>query len=397
MAEQRFRKPQVSGSSPEGSSSPMKKRPQGKRVKSENKASRVLFRQEERLLRAGRSEDAVLRLTRSLPAFKGEERAIAQGYLAAAYETLMLSKLAREYRREAERGARSQSAQKELRSLRRLAASFSAPVVSPTPHAKAGLVEAGFVEELLTSILQDIHGNANVLDRVVASYERLDKKYPGNSHIQRRLAQLREQLARLSAPTHADNVSGGEEGLLAEFATGLGLDATLPHGKITVPPPSRETSEQRYRRLKESLTAIHFEKPSEVLAEVHRAVSASVAPDDFETAYNLGLAYRDMGALDGAIDWFLRAQASPRRYLQATFLLATCQAERGDRHAAIAELREALQTQGRRPVELLEIKYLLAELLRSGGQSKEAAALYKEVSEVNPNFRDVAARLASSS
>lgn len=129
--------------------------------------------------------------------------------------------------------------------------------------------------------------------------------------------------------------------------------------------------------------------------DFQRGIQASVDEHDFETHYNLGIAYKEMGLLPEAIKEFELAFQGDLRFQDASMMLAACYRERRMTNAAIDVLTNALSDPRCKREHVLAIKYELATIYDSEGDKKKAKMLYDEVSQLDPTFRDVTSKSAA--
>ncbi|MCU0625194.1 MAG: tetratricopeptide repeat protein [Gemmatimonadaceae bacterium] len=130
-----------------------------------------------------------------------------------------------------------------------------------------------------------------------------------------------------------------------------------------------------------------------VLKEFRAGIEQTIAHDDAEAHYDLGIAFREMGLLDDAIAEFQVALRSPARRLEATEALGGCFMDRGDAAIARTVLQQGLQGHGASDDVLRGVLYLLGRSEEALGARDEALRYYQRVYAVDIRFRDVAARL----
>jgi tetratricopeptide (TPR) repeat protein len=119
---------------------------------------------------------------------------------------------------------------------------------------------------------------------------------------------------------------------------------------------------------------------------------SSLDGSDSQSHYDLGVAFREMGLYDEAINEFQQAAGDPARRVECLALQAVCLRERGDLDAAEVVLN-ALMKPGLSLEETCIVKYELALVLEALGHDERASALMTEIDTVNADFRDVHARL----
>lgn len=82
------------------------------------------------------------------------------------------------------------------------------------------------------------------------------------------------------------------------------------------------------------------------LSAFRKGIEDAVDKDDCETHFNLGIAYKEMGLLDEAIDAFNHAMAHSSRYFDALTLIGLCLASKGDFEQAAELFKTGLQQEG---------------------------------------------------
>lgn len=131
----------------------------------------------------------------------------------------------------------------------------------------------------------------------------------------------------------------------------------------------------------------------DVIKEFKKSVLDEVGEEDYETHYELGVAYKEMNLLDDAIEEFKLASLSPNKYIESCNMIGLCFAEKGEYDQAIAQLKEGLEKSGYDPEQYLSLRYGLALIYEAATQPDQALDLYKEIYRSNPNYMDVAQRL----
>jgi tetratricopeptide (TPR) repeat protein len=126
---------------------------------------------------------------------------------------------------------------------------------------------------------------------------------------------------------------------------------------------------------------------------------AEIEPEDAETHYNLGVAFREMGLLDEAIGEFqkvvrgARSGTHPPNFLQACTLLAACFMEKGLPAIAAKWYARALEAPDLNEESVLALQYDLGVAYEKAGDLRTALAKFSEVYAHNIDFRDVAEKI----
>ena len=120
---------------------------------------------------------------------------------------------------------------------------------------------------------------------------------------------------------------------------------------------------------------------------------------DFETHYNLGLAYKDMEMKDEAIEEFQIAAGmvapgdGTARYLQCCNMLGHCFLQKGLPRLAVMWFKKGLDSPGHSEDEYQALRYDLGAAYEEMGNLEQAIDVFSEVYGVNVSYRGVAERL----
>jgi tetratricopeptide (TPR) repeat protein len=117
---------------------------------------------------------------------------------------------------------------------------------------------------------------------------------------------------------------------------------------------------------------------------------------DSQSHYDLGLAFREMGLFDEALNEFRQAAEDPGRRVECLIQQGGCLRDKGDVVRAESALQSLLGAPGLSLEETSAIKYELALTCEACGRASEAARMYGEIEAANPAFRDVKTRLQQS-
>lgn len=130
-----------------------------------------------------------------------------------------------------------------------------------------------------------------------------------------------------------------------------------------------------------------------VLREFQRGVREQIADTDFETHYNLGVAYKDMDLFDEAIEEFRLASRGGTRALECAELLGQCYLAKGQPEEAIRQLGAGLEVPGHPREAYHSLRYTLALAYDKQGEVERALEQLERVQGEDPRFRDVATRV----
>jgi tetratricopeptide (TPR) repeat protein len=133
----------------------------------------------------------------------------------------------------------------------------------------------------------------------------------------------------------------------------------------------------------------------EMLDKFKEGISRNVDEEDFESHYDLGIAFREMGLLDEAIGSFQKASRGSEQRVRASEAIGQCFMDKGEAGVAITVLERLVRDGSMGDSQLVGVLYLLGLAAESLSRESEAAAYYQRVLAVQIGFRDAASRLSS--
>ena len=131
----------------------------------------------------------------------------------------------------------------------------------------------------------------------------------------------------------------------------------------------------------------------EIVADFTQGLASALSPDDFDTHYNLGLGYQEMGLIDEAIGEFQVAAKSPDHLINAASMLGYAFRQRGLYDLAFEWYERARNSEVATDEQRLAMRYEQAETEYEAEEIERAYELYQEVYGVDSTFRDVAQRI----
>lgn len=131
----------------------------------------------------------------------------------------------------------------------------------------------------------------------------------------------------------------------------------------------------------------------DLLEEFKEGVLENIEDEDFNSHYDLGITYKEMGLLEEAILEFQKASKGEKIKLKSIELLADCLVEKGDLNGAEIMIKEAFSLEGHKDIEFLGLKYHLAQIYEHTNKNNEAAQLFIEILKVDLSFKEAAAKL----
>jgi len=139
-----------------------------------------------------------------------------------------------------------------------------------------------------------------------------------------------------------------------------------------------------------------FQVPaSEVLGEFRAKIQEIVRPEDVQTHYDLGIAYKEMGLLEEAIAEFDVAlrYGGGTRAADCLTMLGVCESERGNSEAAVRHFQKGLDLLDLTSVARHALQFELGAVQETQGNNAEALEQYESIHAEDNAFRDVRARI----
>ena len=230
-------------------------------------------------------------------------------------------------------------------------------------------------------------------ERLCQSYFELGEALVRQPAIEKAVAVFRRVL-------ELDELHQGARAALAALdpdrASEVTEDGYIDFGAMVIDDPG-----PRSTRMRTETTAVSEDEDEtfrEALAEFKRALDQNVEADDYETHYDLGVAFKEMGLLDEAIGAFQKALRSPKGRLRTSEALGQAFFEQGRAAVAEAVLR-SVERGDEGDAEKIGVLYWLGRALEDQGKTRNAAGYYERVLAVDISFQDAldrSTRLASS-
>ncbi|MFH2108095.1 MAG: tetratricopeptide repeat protein [Chrysiogenia bacterium] len=127
----------------------------------------------------------------------------------------------------------------------------------------------------------------------------------------------------------------------------------------------------------------------EIFKEFKKGVDEKIGHEDYDTRYNLGIAYKEMGLIEEAIHEFLISSKHPLKFFDSAGLLGICFREKGMMDESIGWFEKALQTSGRKDDEYNAVKYELVHTAKLKDDYLYAKKLAFEIMKNDPNYRNI--------
>jgi pilus assembly protein FimV len=131
----------------------------------------------------------------------------------------------------------------------------------------------------------------------------------------------------------------------------------------------------------------------EIFREFKKGVEQQLDSEDYDTHYNLGIAYKEMGLIDEAIGEFQLASKDPKRAVECASMLGLCFLEKGMPQLAIKWYRKGIEMPEVTEDEHVGLLYDLASAYQEVGDTDNAQKAFMEVYGMNSNYRDIVSRI----
>ena len=132
-----------------------------------------------------------------------------------------------------------------------------------------------------------------------------------------------------------------------------------------------------------------------LFADFKKGVSAALDEGDYDTRFDLGIAYREMGLFNDALSEFTVCLGSPGRKLECLHMMALCSMELGRNRDAVSHLEQALSN-GQLPVaQRTALQFDLGRVQRRAGDLAAARHAFGAVQQVDARFPGLDAELAA--
>lgn len=137
-----------------------------------------------------------------------------------------------------------------------------------------------------------------------------------------------------------------------------------------------------------------FEKPlSEIITDFKKDIGKKILEANFESRYNLGLAFLEQELWDEAIDEMTLASQDSSLAIDCYLVKSVCFRKKQDYKEALVWIEKALQISKNDSSQAFSLKYELASLYEEMGDSLRAMQIFLDVKKWKSDYRDVNKRL----
>ncbi len=279
-----------------------------------------------------------------------------------------------------------------------------APAPAPAPVAAA----APAVPADLLRVLEEVESYVSLgfVDDAKVALRDISTRYPGHPAIVDKLHELGfEEDALAEAPSDGGDLFGQlEPPPPAAPPEPAGGDAESLLGLGAAPADASVDLNDELSGLFSTQSAVETPEAgnisseldaglADIFKEFKRGVDKQLSREDYDTRYNLGIAYKEMGLVDEAIAEFQLAAKDDNRLLECSSMLGICFMEKGMPKLAVKWFEKGLTAEGRGEEEYKGLRYDLAMAYEAAGEPRRALSLFEEIYGLDANFRDVSGKV----
>jgi tetratricopeptide (TPR) repeat protein len=249
--------------------------------------------------------------------------------------------------------------------------------------------KSGEKDRLITAYLElgDTLLRGDLPEKARAVYERVAEHDPKNARAQSALSMLTP--AAPAVPEGKVKAKDAKMKVRDEAAEGADF---VDLGSMILD-DDREERDSRMKVQDEEPTGDEQQDFQEMLARFKQGIDENIEETDFQSHYDLGVAFKEMGLLDEAIAEFQKALRAHDGKLRTSEALGVCFFEKGAFGVAESILRRGLELPASAEEERLGILYWLGRACEEQSRPAEAKDLYGKVFAVNIRFLDVGERV----
>jgi tetratricopeptide (TPR) repeat protein len=266
--------------------------------------------------------------------------------------------------------------------------------VSGEPTAAVEAVDQDRKNDLRRQELEsvDFYIAQGYLDIAVDTLDLLERQFGAHLDIESRRQQLLNPDESATLPTNVADVTLDDHGEV-QF-----------ENEFEMTPPPVPTVEKIVAPPQQIISDVPGIDPG--LAEVFEEYRVSAESDvnaagngDYETHYNLGLAYQEMDLFEEALEEFqtalgmVAAGDGTPRYLQCCNLLGHCFLQKGVPQLAVTWFNKGLNAPGTSEDERQALRFDLGAAYEQVGDLERAIEIFTEVYGINVSYRGVNERL----
>jgi tetratricopeptide (TPR) repeat protein len=132
---------------------------------------------------------------------------------------------------------------------------------------------------------------------------------------------------------------------------------------------------------------------SDIVSEFRKALDEKVDQEDYDSHYNLGIAFLEQGLMDEAIEECKLAAQSDKLVVDSSSIISFCYRQKKEFEKAMEWINKALELAAEGSEQSFALKYDLASLYEDMGETEKSLNLYREIMDWNDNYRDAAEKV----
>jgi tetratricopeptide (TPR) repeat protein len=125
----------------------------------------------------------------------------------------------------------------------------------------------------------------------------------------------------------------------------------------------------------------------DIFSQFKKGIEETLGDEEYETHYNLGIAYKDMGLHDDAIREFEAGTRDPELAQDSYSLMAMCYVEKKEYESAVQAIEQALGISNEE--SRIGLFYQMGEVREKQKRWSEAASAYEQVQAGDPAFKGI--------
>lgn len=222
------------------------------------------------------------------------------------------------------------------------------------------------VEDIL--IEADFYFKNDMVDEAINAYEKVLLIEPQNPIAKERLGILKKTSKQV--PIEDIKVENEEKEGFYDIS-----------GEILKEFEQEELLEGTFKSEREKIT---FE---ELFKEFKNKISQEIEEGDVETHYNLGIAYKEMGLYDDAIQEFILTSRFPQKTYDSYVMIATCLAEKKEYEKAAQFFKRALKVPDILKENIAGVYLELGSIYEKLEDFEKAIISYNKASKIDPSLK----------
>ncbi|HSM93824.1 MAG TPA: tetratricopeptide repeat protein, partial [Anaeromyxobacteraceae bacterium] len=133
----------------------------------------------------------------------------------------------------------------------------------------------------------------------------------------------------------------------------------------------------------------------DVFSQFKKGVEQTVGKEDSDTHFDLGIAYREMGLLDAAVEEFETAAKgnNRRKEVDCFTMIGLCRVAQGDVKAALKAFRRALGSDYLNRDAAKALHFEIGAAYEASGDAEAALYFFQKLARIDPAYRDVGAKV----